>query len=240
MRKDHRPFIMKYYSSRINAFYIKHFIQPQFDHLGQSPMVVKPRSCEIHGHNIEAGDFLHLISHPSKPVRFTTWSSKQDKGHIKIGNFCLISPGVEITSARFITIGSNTMIAAECTINDCDWHGIYNRTRPFRCTKAVTIGENVWLGTRTIVGKGVSIGDNSVIGAGSIVTSDIPANVVAAGNPAKVIKAINPQRRMLKREFLFKKGDYYLKNQIELDKYLTDGNSVLGWIRSLVIPNTRD
>ena len=55
----------------------------------------------------------------------------------------------------------------------------------------IHIGENCWLGAGVIVLPGVSIGDNSVIGAGSIVTKDIPSNVVAFGNPCKVIRSIN-------------------------------------------------
>lgn len=55
----------------------------------------------------------------------------------------------------------------------------------------ITIGHNVWLGGGVIVCPGVTIGHNSVIGAGSVVTKDVPANVVAAGNPCRVIKSIN-------------------------------------------------
>jgi acetyltransferase-like isoleucine patch superfamily enzyme len=147
---------------------------------------------------------------------------------------------VEITAAKSITIGANTMIATECSINDCDWHGLYNRTRPFRCTKPVILGNNVWLGARVMVNKGVTIGDNSVIGAGSVVTSNIPANVVAAGNPARVVKELNPRRRMLKREFLFRKGDFYWQNQKELDKYLTAGNGFWNWLRTWIAPRGQD
>ena len=57
--------------------------------------------------------------------------------------------------------------------------------------RAVHIGDNVWLGINVTVLKGVTIGENTVIGAGSIVTKDIPANVVAAGNPCKVIKHLD-------------------------------------------------
>lgn len=203
-------------------------------------MVIAPRSVAINGRRISAGNYLHLISHQTKPVLLTTWSSKQGAGRIHIGDYCLIAPGVEITSAAGITIGSNCMIAQECIISDSDWHGLYNRTRPFRCTKAVTLADNVWLGARTIVGKGVSIGENSVVGAGSVVTKDIPANVVAAGNPAKVVKQLNPKRRMLKREFLFRQGDFYWQNQRLLDKYLTSGNTVSRWLRTRFCPNQND
>jgi len=132
------------------------------------------------------------------------------------------------------------MIAAECVISDSDWHGIYNRTRPFKCSAAVVLEDNVWLGLRCTVCKGVTIGENSVLGAGSVVTRDIPANVVAAGNPAKVIKEIDPGRRMLKREFLFQKGDYYQENQLELDKLMCSGNSFGGWLRASFKPGKND
>lgn len=240
MRKDHRPFLVKYLSGRFNEWYVKHFIRPQFDRLGISPMVVKPRSCAITGRRISAGDHLHLISHPTKPVLFTTWSSKQGAGEINIGDYCLIAPGVEITAAASIKIGDNCMVAQECIISDSDWHGLYNRTRPFRCTRSVTLEDNVWLGARAIVGKGVRIGENSVIGAGSVVTKSIPANVVAAGNPARIIKHLNPQRRMLKRDYLFRQGDFYWRNQILLDKYLTSGNSIPHWLKACVRPGVDD
>lgn len=55
----------------------------------------------------------------------------------------------------------------------------------------ITIGNNVWLGGGVIVCPGVTIGDNSVIGAGSVVTKDVPANVVAAGNPCRVIRTLD-------------------------------------------------
>lgn len=57
----------------------------------------------------------------------------------------------------------------------------------------ITIGDNVWLGGSVVVCPGITIGDNSVVGAGSVVTKDIPANVVAAGNPCRVIRAIDQQ-----------------------------------------------
>ena len=60
----------------------------------------------------------------------------------------------------------------------------------------VHIGENVWIGAGAVVVPGVTIGDNSVIGAGSVVTRDIPANVVAVGNPCRVLREIGERDRM--------------------------------------------
>ena len=60
----------------------------------------------------------------------------------------------------------------------------------------VTIGNNCWIGANSVICPGVTIGENTVIGAGSVVTKDIPANVVAAGNPCKVIREINEQDKL--------------------------------------------
>ena len=90
------------------------------------------------------------------------------------------------------------------------------------------------------VNPGIIIGENTVIGSGSVVTKDIPANVIAAGNPARVIKTINPNRRMLKRELLFQDPEHYFYNQDQLDRYVLGKNSIANWLRSLVKPNSQD
>ena len=76
-------------------------------------------------------------------------------------------------------------------------HPIYPDTRNsmFEYGKEVIIGDNVWLGGNTVVCPGVHIGDNVVIGAGSVVTKDIPAWSIAAGNPCRVIRKITEQDR---------------------------------------------
>ena len=86
-----------------------------------------------------------------------------------------------------IKIGNNVRCGANTLITDSDWHMDDPRSGP---NKDVVIGDNVWLGYGVKVLKGVHIGENSLIGIGSVVTKDIPANVIAAGNPCKVIKSI--------------------------------------------------
>lgn len=240
MRRDHKPYWLKRVQSRFSAFYAKRFIHPAFDALGEGARFLAPHSVQIHGRQIQAGRFLHLISDRLKPVKLTTWADKSHQGKITIGDFCLIAPGVEITSLASITIGDNCMIAADVLIHDCDWHGLYNRLRPFRCQSPVTLADNVWIGTRAIITKGVSIGENSVIGAGSIVTKDIPANCVACGNPAKVVKQLNPKRRTLKREFLFREGDHYWQQQQQIDAYFTLDNTTRHYLRTLTQPTQQD
>jgi acetyltransferase-like isoleucine patch superfamily enzyme len=240
MRRDHRPFWLKLCLAYLNRWYSQRFISPAFESLGEGARFLAPRSVQINGPNISAGRFLHLISHPSKPVKLTTWGDKQRTGQITLGDYCLIAPGVEMTALRNIAIGDNCMVAADVLIHDSDWHGLYNRLRPFRCSAAVTLHNNVWIGMRAIITKGVTIGENSVVGAGSVVTKDIPANCVAAGNPAKVVKLLNPNRRMLTRAFLFKDGDTYWQRQSEIDAYFTLDNSTAHWLRTLVSPSRED
>ena len=240
MRRNNQPYLIKKLLVAINRFYVQRFLRPHFDKLGKAPHVFSPQHIVVFGKDICIGDYPHIISASDNKIRLTTWPGKHISGSIHIGDYCLISPGVRISSAEGISIGDNVMIAASCYISDSDWHGIYNRTRPFRCTRPVTLENNVWLGERVIVCKGVRIGENSVIGAGSVVTKDIPANVIAAGNPARVIKAINPKRRMLKRDSLFRDADHYHRNLDELDKYTLAGNTWLGWLRSVFKPNRED
>lgn len=240
MRRSSTPYWVKRLSKGLNQFYVRRFIAPQFDSLGQGLEVAHPRHLVIFGRDIHIGRFAQMIAAPDNAIRFTSWPGKSRSGKISLGDYCLLAPGVRISSAESIRIGDNAMLAANVTISDSDWHGIYNRIRPFRCTKPVVIENNVWLGERVIVCKGVTIGENSVIGAGAVVTKDIPANVIAAGNPAKVLKTINPKRRMLKREALFSDPDHYFYNQDQLDRYLLGKNTLWNWVRSKIKPNPND
>ena len=90
-----------------------------------------------------------------------------------------------ITAFQSVRIGNNVRVGANCIIMDGDFHLDDPRTNEPR---PVVIDDNVWLGANVVVMKGVHIGCNSVIGVNSVVTKDIPENVVAAGNPCKVIK----------------------------------------------------
>jgi acetyltransferase-like isoleucine patch superfamily enzyme len=101
-------------------------------------------------------------------------------------NLCIISNGAGIS------IGNNTLIGYNVEILDSDFHEInpHNRKLGNPKSEKIVIGNNVWLGSNVKVLKGVKIGDNTIISAGSIVTKSIPANVIAGGIPAIVIKNI--------------------------------------------------
>jgi len=223
-----------------NRWFINRFIRPQFDQLGHSTAIHQPTTLQITGNNIAAGNFLHIISNRQQPVTLTSWRSKQQRGEIVIGDYCLISPGVNIAAAQSINIGDNCMLASGVYISDSDWHGTYNRIRPFRCTQPVTLNNNVWIGLRAIIGKGVTIGENSIIGAGAVVINDIPANSIAAGNPAKIVKRLDPKKKMLRREFLFSQDDDYWNAQDELEDAFGKNNHFFHWIKVLIAPSRHD
>lgn len=104
--------------------------------------------------------------------------------------------GAVICAAQLVSIGRDCLFGANVTVADNDFHPLaeagrrYERSPDKIVAKPVIIGNNVFVGTETVILKGVTIGDNSVIGAGSVVVNDIPANCIAAGNPAKVIRTL--------------------------------------------------
>jgi acetyltransferase-like isoleucine patch superfamily enzyme len=118
-------------------------------------------------------------------VNHKTIMSTHEKGaKITVGDNCGFS-GASIGASKEITIGNNVLCGANVVITDFDWHPDISNTEP----QPVIIHDNVWIGLNTVVLKGVEIGENSIIGANSLVIKSIPANVVAGGNPCRVLKA---------------------------------------------------
>lgn len=124
-------------------------------------------------------------------------------GKVEIGEWVKIGFNSVVNCACSISIGANTAIANNVTIIDHNTHpinpadrllmrhtphGSLERQPMWSDSKPVVIGQNVWIGSGVRIQKGVTIGDNSVIGANSVVTKDIPANCIAVGVPAKVVK----------------------------------------------------
>jgi acetyltransferase-like isoleucine patch superfamily enzyme len=99
--------------------------------------------------------------------------------------------GTVVAAAESVVISDHVMCGGNVTIMDTDWHGLLPSDRGKRGASApVFIEENVWLGLNVTVTKGVRVGRDSVVGAGSVVTREIPAGVVAAGQPARVIRRL--------------------------------------------------
>lgn len=112
--------------------------------------------------------------------------SAQKGAVLTVGSDCGFS-GTVIGCFSQIAIGDHVRCGANTLITDGDWHPDDPRAGS---PMPVHIGDHVWLGVDVIVLKGVTIGRNSVIGAGSVVTKDVPENVVAAGNPCRVIRGL--------------------------------------------------
>ena len=116
--------------------------------------------------------------------------------HVHLGNNVYINMGVTMVDDTHIYIGDNTMLAPNVIIATAS-HPIDPelRSQALQFNMPVHIGKNCWLGAGVIVMPGVTIGDNTVIGAGSVVTRDIPANVVAVGNPCRVLRPVSAHDR---------------------------------------------
>jgi serine acetyltransferase len=105
----------------------------------------------------------------------------------------------------------------------------------------IVLERNVWLGDGVIVCKGVRIGENSVVGAGSVVASDLPSNVIAAGNPARVMRELDPAERIVTRSALFtERADQIEARNAFLRFYVLCGNTFAGWLRARLFPRPTD
>ena len=122
--------------------------------------------------------------------------------HVHIGNDFYANFNLVLVDDGEIFIGDKVMIGPNVTICTTG-HPVYPVYREMvaHYSLPIHIGNNVWIGAHSVILPGVTIGENSVIGAGSIVTKDIPANVVAFGNPCRVIREINEHDK-----------EYYFRN----------------------------
>lgn len=111
--------------------------------------------------------------------------------HIEVGENFFANYNCTILDVGKVTIGDNVLFAPNVSIYTAG-HPVHpvSRRSAYEYGIPVTIGNDVWIGGNVVINPGVTIGDNAVIGAGSVVTKDIPANSIAAGNPCRVIREI--------------------------------------------------
>ncbi len=121
--------------------------------------------------------------------------------HIHFGNFVYANFNLTCVDDTHIYVGDRTMIGPNVTLAT-GTHPVLPelREKGYQYNLPIRIGKNCWLGAGAIVLPGVTIGDNTVVGAGSVVTKDLPADVVAVGNPCKVLRKIGARDR----EFYFR------------------------------------
>jgi len=151
--------------------------------LASGTVVLGP--VELHGTGrIDIGD--HCLIYPG------LYLETADQGCISIGADSVLSRGVHISSRAGITLGEGCMIGEYCSIRDANHRfgqGLRVRDSGFS-SAAITLGRNVWIGRGAVILPGVSIGDNTVIAANAVVNRSLPANVLAGGMPAKVLREL--------------------------------------------------
>ncbi|WP_349668856.1 sugar O-acetyltransferase [Lacrimispora sp.] len=127
--------------------------------------------------------------------------------NIEVGENFFANYNLTILDVAKVTIGKNVQMAPNVSIYTAG-HPIHPDTRNtgYEYGIPITIGDNVWIGGNVIILPGVKIGDNVVIGAGSVVTKDIPDNVIAMGNPCKIVREITEEDRTY----------YYKKNKFDV------------------------
>ncbi|MDD6207248.1 MAG: sugar O-acetyltransferase [Clostridiales bacterium] len=142
-------------------------------------------------------ELAHNLVRGSRKDLFIVPPFRCDYGfHIEAGNHVFINYNCTILDVGKVHIGNHVLIAPNVSIYTAG-HPIHPETRKtgYEYGIPVTIEDNVWIGGNVVIVPGVTIGENAVIGAGSVVTKDIPANTIAAGNPCKVIRSITEEDR---------------------------------------------
>lgn len=241
MRKDHKPYWLKKLQDHYWAAYSRHFLLPQLDYAGHQLQFIGAPYVEFHGHNIHVNDHSHFYATRDKPIRFSIWPDPSPGGQINIGKYTVINPGVRITSASSITVGDNTMLATGVYLSDADWHDLQHRIYAPGNTAPIVLEDNVWIGDNALVTKGVTVGTNSIVGAYSVVTKDVPANTIVAGNPAKIVKRFEDDARFTRREWLFNNQQLpYTQFEDDYWRELLHGNTLLRWAKANYWPGRRD
>ncbi len=142
----------------------QHTLSKLLGHLGRDSIIESPFHC-VYGQNIHLGDQVYLN------VQCTVL----DCATVTIGDHVMMGPAVQIYTAAHL-------LQAE------------GRNQGLEVAKPIVIEENVWVGGGAILLPGVTVGRNAVIGAGAVVSKDVPANTIVAGNPAEVLREIDQRQ----------------------------------------------
>lgn len=160
MERQKTKKLLRLYNQSESAVERWALLQQVLGQVGENSMIESPFHC-VYGKNIYIGDHVYL----------NVLCTILDCNRVEIGNHVMIGPGVQIYTAAHL-------LQAE------------GRNQGLEEAKAVVIEDNVWLGGSAILLPGVRIDRNAVVGAGAVVSRDVPANTVVAGNPARVIREI--------------------------------------------------
>jgi len=137
---------------------------------------------------LEIGSHV-LLRSVNVPVELCTGPN----GTLVIGDGARVNYGVSISAEGRVEIGARTRIGPYVMIVDSDFHDVHRRdVRP--APRPVQIGDDVWIGAKASVLRGVTIGRGAVVGTGAVVTRDVPAFAIVAGVPARVVGQVDPAR----------------------------------------------
>jgi len=178
-------------------------LEKQYDYNLTRPSEGAKRADMLRGMFAEIGEGCYI-----EPPLHANWGGH----HVHLGDYVYANFNLTLVDDTDIYIGSRTMIAPNVVIATAG-HPILPRLREraLQYNMPVHIGKNVWIGAGALIMPGVTIGDNTVIGAGSVVTRDIPPNVVAVGNPCRVMREIGEHDR-----------EYYFKDRKIPPEWLED------------------
>ncbi|MBE6561723.1 MAG: sugar O-acetyltransferase [Ruminococcaceae bacterium] len=162
-------------------------LEKQYDYNMTRPSEGEKRAAMLKEMFAEVGKGCYI-----EPPLHANWGGH----HVHLGDYVYANFNLTLVDDADIYIGSHTMLAPNVVLAT-GGHPILPKLREkaLQYNMPIRIGRNVWIGAGALVMPGVSIGDNSVIGAGSVVTKDIPANVVAVGNPCRVLREIGEHDR---------------------------------------------
>lgn len=168
------------------------FVEKLYDFNATRPLEQEKRAIMLKDMFAEIGEDCYI-----EPPLHANWGGK----HVHFGKGVYANFNLTLVDDTHIYVGDYTMLGPNVVLATAG-HPILPELRPlaYQYNMPVHIGKNCWLGAGVIVLPGVTIGDNTVIGAGSVVTKDIPANVVAVGNPCRVLREINDHDK----EYYFK------------------------------------
>jgi acetyltransferase-like isoleucine patch superfamily enzyme len=153
----------------------------RFDRCGTALCVLGRVRCQRIRGTIELGS--RVVLWPG--VKLSADSADGSVARLRIGDGTHVGDRTEIHCGREVSIGAGCAISWDVVILDRDYHTVDADDE--RC-RAVTIGDDVWIGCRAVVLKGVTIGTGAVVAAGAIVTADVPERSLVAGNPARVVR----------------------------------------------------
>lgn len=165
-----------------------HCLEKLYDFNATRPRAYKRRARLLKEMFAELGDGCYI-----EPPLHANWGGR----HVHFGNNIYANFGLTLVDDTHIYVGNHTMFGPNVIVATAG-HPILPalREQAYQYNAPVHIGKNCWIGAGAVILPGITIGDNVVVGAGSVVTKDLPDNVVAVGNPCRVLREVNAHDRV--------------------------------------------